>query len=287
MTAVSSTILHIAEAAEWAAARPTGSYRVSTRGHSLDEVGFIHCSHRHQVERVANAAYRDAGRLYLLTIDPTRLGKTELREESGGGAETFPHLYGPLPLDAVVDVAPLDPAPGGLFVSATSWLSPKLEVRSSPIEGLGLFATRAIDAEEPVAVMGGRVLTDDEFAGHVATAERWSAAAIDEGLNVLQDPDDPLIRGNHSCDPNMWMVDELTLVARRPISRAEEMTVDYALMTVDEGWQVACRCARPPCRGTITGTDWRQPDLQVRYRGHFSPFIERRITGSSTAWAGA
>ena len=69
-------IFHIAEAAAWESARRAGEYRVSTRGRSLAEVGFIHCSHRHQVERVANAAYRDAGPLLLLTVDPDRLGAT-------------------------------------------------------------------------------------------------------------------------------------------------------------------------------------------------------------------
>ena len=243
----------------------------------LDEVGFIHCSHRHQVERVANLAYRDAGPLVLLKIDPGRLGSFEVREEPADGVETFPHIYGALPAEAVVDVAPFGPQPGGLFVPPISWLSPKLEVRPSPIEGLGLFAVAGIDEGEPVSVMGGRVLTDEEFATHISGADRWSAAAVDEGINVLQADDDPLSRGNHSCDPNLWMSDEVTLAARRTIRVGEEATVDYALMTVDEGWSMACRCATSNCRASITGSDWQRADLQARYGGHFSPFIQRRI----------
>jgi uncharacterized protein (DUF952 family) len=276
-------IFHIAAARDWDAAVATGSYRVSTRGRSLDEVGFIHCSHRHQVERVANAAYRGAGPLYLLRIDPARLGQTELREESAGGIETFPHLYGPLPVGAVVDTAPLAPLPGGLFVPSTSWLSPKLQVGPSPIEGVGLMATDTIAPGEPVAVMGGTVLTDEEFAAFVASVETFSAAAIDEGLNVLQDADDPLARGNHSCDPTLWMADELTLLARRAIRPAQEVTVDYCLMTVSEEWSMDCRCGTAGCRGTVTGNDWHRADLQARYRGHFSPFIERRIAAGHGA----
>jgi len=38
-----------------------------------------------------------------------------------------------------------------------------------------------------------------------------------------------------------------------------------------------CRCGSPLCRGVITGDDWRRTDLQARYRGHFSPFIDARI----------
>jgi uncharacterized protein (DUF952 family) len=86
---------------------------------------------------VANAFYRGAGPLVLLTIDPDLL-EAEIREESDGGAETFPHIYGPLPVCAVLEVTRFDPGTGGLFAPPTSWLSPKLRVRPSPIEGRGL-----------------------------------------------------------------------------------------------------------------------------------------------------
>lgn len=227
--------------------------------------------------RVANAVYRQAGPLVLLTIDP-ELVSADVKEESGGGVETFPHLYGPLPVSAVVQTAEFAPAAGGLFVPPTSWLSPRLMVRPSGIQGLGLFTLGPIAVGEPVSVMGGRVMTDEDFARFIATADRWSAAAIDDGLNLVQDRDDPLARGNHSCDPNLWMADELTLVARRAIPANEEATVDYGLMTVDEEWSMACHCGSVTCRGTISGADWRRQDLQSRYRGHFSPFIQRRIT---------
>ncbi len=269
-------IFHIADAEDWSAAQTAGEYRMSTRGRTLDDVGFIHCSHRHQVERVANAVYRSAAPLVLLTIDPDLVG-AEIREESAGGVETFPHVYGPLPVGAVVTVARFAAAAGGLFVPPTSWLTPKLDVRRSPIEGLGLFAREPIDAGEPVAVMGGETMTDEQFARFLAGAERWSAAAIDEDLNLVQDLDDPLARGNHSCDPNLWMADELTLVARRDVGADQEATIDYALMTVDDAWSMACRCGSAECRGVVTGRDWRRADLQARYRGHFSPFIGRRI----------
>jgi uncharacterized protein len=84
---------------------------------------------------------------------------------------------------------------------------------------------------------------------------------------------------NHSCDPNVWMVDEVTLAARRDIAKDEELTADYALWEEDENtiMQWACSCRSPLCRGTVTGRDWRLRDLRERYRGHFSPFINDRI----------
>ena len=56
----------------------------------------------------------------------------------------------------------------------------------------------------------------------------------------------------------------------------EELTADYA-MTDDEPYEMTCRCGRSSCRGTITGFDWRKPEIQAKYAGYFSWFIQRRI----------
>ncbi len=84
---------------------------------------------------------------------------------------------------------------------------------------------------------------------------------------------------NHSCDSNTWMDDEVTLVARRDIEAGEEVTVDYALFTTQSNWMLdnRCHCRSPHCRRVITGDDWMRKDVQERYQGHFSPFINRRI----------
>jgi hypothetical protein len=75
------------------------------------------------------------------------------------------------------------------------------------------------------------------------------------------------------------MSDAVTLSAWRDIPTGEELTIDYCLFEDDEDhappW--SCRCASALCRGRFTGRDWRRTDLQERYKGHFSPFINRRI----------
>ena len=77
-----------------------GEYRVSTRGATLDEVGFIHAATQEQVDGVQARYYADAGDLVLLTIDTDRL-ISPWRFDPVGEQE-FPHIYGPLNLDAVV-----------------------------------------------------------------------------------------------------------------------------------------------------------------------------------------
>jgi hypothetical protein len=156
-----------------------------------------------------------------------------------------------------------------------SWLDPRIDIRASTIDGKGLFATAPIAAGDVVAVIGGRLHRDADTGGPGPSDH--SSVAIDEGVNLVQASDDPLQYGNHSCDPNLWMRDEVTVVARRAIQSGEELTIDYAIQTGYEGWSMNCRCGAANCRGVVSGLDWRDPQLQQEYAGHWSPFLQRRI----------
>lgn len=93
------TILHLALEPDWTAAVAAGSYRVSTRGLSLDEVGFIHCSTPEQVAKVAALFYSDVTeplRLLAIDADAVRASGTRVVFEEGGNGEMFPHIYGPI-----------------------------------------------------------------------------------------------------------------------------------------------------------------------------------------------
>ena len=81
----------------------------------------------------------------------------------------------------------------------------------------------------------------------------------------------------------LWLQDEVTMIARRAIAAGEELTLDYALTTVEPDWQLdqPCQCGTPACRHIIRGTDWQLPDVQQRYQGHFAPFINERIRKSN------
>ena len=95
-------IFHIALPEDWVAAFIVGEYAVSTRGMSLDEVGFIHCSTAAQTEATANRFYGDLSELVLLTIDPLMVTADIVWEPPAPGAdELFPHIYGTLPIAAV------------------------------------------------------------------------------------------------------------------------------------------------------------------------------------------
>jgi uncharacterized protein (DUF952 family) len=95
-------IFHVTRADDWRAAQASGTYRYSTRDRTLEEEGFIHCSYAHQVRHVVTTYFRDVDGLLVLVIDPQRVN-SEIRVESAGGEEHFPHIYGPLNLDAVIE----------------------------------------------------------------------------------------------------------------------------------------------------------------------------------------
>jgi len=104
-------IFHIATASDWSSAQQSGAYATSTRGRTLEDEGFLHAARREQVPGVFNRYYHDAGeQLVLLTID-TDLLDVPWREDPVG-ADSFPHIYGPLSPSAVTKVLPLDPRVG-------------------------------------------------------------------------------------------------------------------------------------------------------------------------------
>ena len=97
-------LFHLALLDEWQTAQASGSYRISTRGMTLEQVGFIHCSWREQVDATYQRFYADAGEVVLLEIDPAAVG-VPLRADAIPTGELFPHLYGPLNPAAVQSVA--------------------------------------------------------------------------------------------------------------------------------------------------------------------------------------
>jgi uncharacterized protein (DUF952 family) len=112
------TIYHIASRAEWEAAQARGEYTAP----SLTGEGFIHCSTATQVVHVANAFYRGRTDLVLLVLDETAT-RPEVRWEPPAGppaagisaSDLFPHIYGPINLEAVVRALDFEPDPAGTF----------------------------------------------------------------------------------------------------------------------------------------------------------------------------
>jgi uncharacterized protein (DUF952 family) len=106
-------LFHLTDRAAWVAAEAAGVYLVSTRGVSLAEQGFIHCSLRHQVRGIADALFAGVDDVVLLVIDSGRLSAAVRYEPGEPGGEDYPHVYGPLTIDAVTAAIPLSRAADG------------------------------------------------------------------------------------------------------------------------------------------------------------------------------
>ena len=104
-------IFHITSRAAWESALGAGIYEAD----SLSTEGFIHCSTADQYAWVASQRFRGRLDLVLLHIDPGRL-RSEVRYENlEGGATLFPHVYGVIPIGAVLNATPFLPGPDGTF----------------------------------------------------------------------------------------------------------------------------------------------------------------------------
>ncbi len=104
LTRVASMIFHILRRDEWERALRSGSYAPA----SLRDEGFIHCSTVEQAAATADLFFRGQSDLLILSIDEARLAAPLKCEAPAGDdarpAMLFPHIHGPLNLDAVVEV---------------------------------------------------------------------------------------------------------------------------------------------------------------------------------------
>jgi len=102
---------HLAEPDDWVEAQITGFYERSTRGVSLTEVGFVHCSYPDLLPSVVSTLYADTvGEFIVLELDRQHLEKagSPVRDEPGDpqdpASPLFPHVYGPIPVSTVTAV---------------------------------------------------------------------------------------------------------------------------------------------------------------------------------------
>ncbi|MCP4357573.1 MAG: DUF952 domain-containing protein [Chloroflexi bacterium] len=105
------TIYHITTQTSWDTAVTAGQYHAD----SLTAEGFIHCSTLSQILIPANALYRGQTDLILLCIASSRVHPPIIYEDCYESGQTFPHIYGPLNLDAVTNIIPFPPNADGTF----------------------------------------------------------------------------------------------------------------------------------------------------------------------------
>lgn len=147
-----------------------------------------------------------------------------------------------------------------------------------PGKGRAVLSAAPIRRDEIIAVFGGVIIPLDQALG-LSPRQMTQCIQVEDdwvlwSAHLRQTTADWI---NHSCAPNAGLAGQVTVVAMRDIAAGEEICFDYAMCSSCLLDDFDCRCGAPECRGHVGPDDWRRPDLQRRYRGYFSTFLQRRI----------
>lgn len=147
----------------------------------------------------------------------------------------------------------------------------------SEIAGRGLVSIEAISKGEVVAVKGGHIVTTEQLRSLPEVLQN-SDVQITDDLHLValteKEYEAEMLYINHSCEPSIGFAGNVVLVAMRDIDASEELTTDYAMFDDYEG-SMDCTCGPPNCRRIIDGRDWQRPELQERYRGYSSWYLDK------------
>jgi uncharacterized protein len=157
------------------------------------------------------------------------------------------------------------------------YLTPKADLERIDGLGTGCIATAPIAAGETIVAFGGTCVTREQLDRATPDRRRRSLQIDDELFLLGEEQPDAADFINHSCEPNCALSGNVILVARRDIAPGEALTYDYAMSDGCDYDEFECQCGSELCRGKVTGNDWMLPELQLRYRGNFSPYLARRI----------
>lgn len=165
-----------------------------------------------------------------------------------------------------------------------SWVNSKLYVKNTKTHGRGVYTKEKIKKNDKLAIFGGHVMTRTE-------EEKTSSGVYDNAIQI----DENFVIGatrpselkgdrtnfNHSCEPNAGIKGQILLVAMRDIEIGEQITFDYATVLHKaqnvKHYSMKCSCGSKMCRGIVTDEDWKKPELQNKYRGFFSYYLEEKI----------
>lgn len=158
-----------------------------------------------------------------------------------------------------------------------SYLNPKCESRNNERGGCSVFAKEFISKGEVISLWGGTILHKKNLDRAMPRfTER--VIQVDEELYLLtaeeKEPNDCF---NHSCEPNLGFSGQIGLVTLCDVEAGQELCFDYAMSDGEPYDEFDCLCGSLNCRKKITGDDWKNPLLWVKYKNYFSPYLAKRI----------
>ena len=162
-----------------------------------------------------------------------------------------------------------------------------IELRSSEINGVGVFALKPIGRLAPIA----QGICEDDYKDLILwDSVRVCSKTIRDKINAFcictpegfLAPDDNDFNRlsiewylNHSCDGNVGFNDDGDFVARRRVAKGEELTYDYGLAESNPRFRMVCFCGSSNCRSVITGNDWKDPVFRAQNLNYMLPRLRR------------
>jgi SET domain-containing protein len=147
--------------------------------------------------------------------------------------------------------------------------NPKVDLKPSPLGGVGAFAREHIEAGELIAEFDGTIYPfhypawTNDLLNHAVQFERFR----------FRDSKGLARYVNHSCEPNCGIQGLFKIVAMRPITPGEEIAYDYEMIEDSDWWRMQCQCGTPSCRKVIGAYRNLPPDHRARYRGFISDWL--------------
>jgi hypothetical protein len=163
------------------------------------------------------------------------------------------------------------------------YLSPKVVGRERPGAGggHGVFAVAPIAKGDLVSIWGGEIVNARDLEQVPEPTKSHSVQVEEDAFIVPHGEPEHGDWFNHSCEPNIGICGQIVVRAMRDIAAGEEVCFDYAMTDSQPYDQFDCACGTAGCRGRVTGLDWQRKELQARYDGWFSWYLQRRIDAAN------
>jgi hypothetical protein len=164
----------------------------------------------------------------------------------------------------------------------TQFHIPGLALEARPETGMYVVTSRPVPAGTIVVAWSGAVVDRRVFSSFDDDRRSHSLQIADDLFLIPPDPLELVDYVNHSCDPTCGILGSHMLITRRALAAGDEISFDYAMCDTDPYDEFTCACQSENCRGQVTATDWMLPELQARYDGYFSAYIQRRFDARSS-----
>jgi len=146
-------------------------------------------------------------------------------------------------------------------------------IKETKEKGKGVFALKNFKKEEFIfRSRKGKIIKLKDIP-KLPPEKQEHINQIEKGVFEVQQSPECYI--NHSCDPNTVFKGK-SAYALKPIKKDEEITTDYRIGALNEGWKMKCKCGSKNCTGIVEGDFFTLLlKLQKKYLPYAPKFIQK------------